>query len=465
MVIFLEKRAHLGPFFVTLWIVIIGLLLFTGPVHGQRVVGYYPQWIQDTFSANQIDHSVITHVIHAFAWPDDQGNISTYSNMLDTDINASVHSEGASILLAFGGWGNCDGFPGMVSSATSRENFIDGLIEIIEEYDYDGIDLDWEFPSTTSETNNLTLLVQEIRSAFNDLNPDLMITMAVGTSNWSGQHFDYESLVDYIDWFSMMGYDFHGNWTSHAGHNAPLYASPPGDPEGSVHTGMNYLLNTRDIPPEKLNLGVPFYGKRFNASVINGGFSGDVLDLRYTQIVDLINAGLEYHWDDDAYCPYLQNGSHTQLVTFDDPVSIQEKSEYAIQRGLGGMMIWALGYDLYGDSQELVESIGQHFLYTRPSKGSFTPDVMTISDGYPNPFNNRISISVHNPKGDQLAAYIYSISGQLISSVSSGYFRKGHNTYWWNGKNDLGNDVGSGIYIFSVSSEKDLKTKKMVLLK
>ena len=262
-----------------------------------------------------------------------------------------------------------------------------------------------------------------------------------------------------------MTYDIHGSWTNHAGHNAPLYPSPIGDPDGSVSTGINYLLNTRGIEPNKLNMGIPFYGIEYNAPDINQPFTGGVVYRYYNEYYELIKNRSDYIWDSDGQVPYLKNSTEDKIITIDDSLSVSIKSGYAISNNLGGLMIWALGYDLYGDSQELVESIGQHFLYTRPSTGSFTPDVMTVSDGYPNPFNNRISISVHNPKGDQLAAYIYSISGQLISSVSSGYFRKGHNTYWWNGKNDLGKDVGSGIYIFSVSSEKDLKTKKMVLLK
>ena len=203
------------------------LLIAVAWASAQRVVGYYPQWVQSSFPVEQIDFSVITHVIHAFAWPNADGSISHYDNMLDPDIATVVHQNGRKLLLTFGGWGNNEGFAAMVSTEDSRQNFISNLLDLMDNYGYDGIDLDWEHPSNSTETNNLTLLVLELRDAFDSVNPEFLITMAVGASNWSGQHYEYEIINENIDWFSMMGYDFHGSWSSHAGHNAPLYQDPP----------------------------------------------------------------------------------------------------------------------------------------------------------------------------------------------------------------------------------------------
>ena len=60
----------------------------------QRVVGYYPQWVQNGFPASNIDLSVVTHVNHAFAWPDENGNIQSYDNMFNTSINQTIHDGG-----------------------------------------------------------------------------------------------------------------------------------------------------------------------------------------------------------------------------------------------------------------------------------------------------------------------------------------------------------------------------------
>ncbi len=66
----------------------------------QRVVGYYPQWVQSSLSISSIDFSVVTHVNHAFAWPDEDANIQSYSNMFNVSNAQTIHSQGAKFLLS-----------------------------------------------------------------------------------------------------------------------------------------------------------------------------------------------------------------------------------------------------------------------------------------------------------------------------------------------------------------------------
>ena len=119
--------------------------------------------------------------------------------------------------------------------------------------------MNWEHPFSNEDRQNLNYLMSEMDSIFNAHNPELLITMAVPISNWSGQWYDFSILRSYIDFFNAMTYDIHGSWSGHAGHNSPLYPSPPGDPDGSCSTGINYLLYTRGIPENKINLGLPFW--------------------------------------------------------------------------------------------------------------------------------------------------------------------------------------------------------------
>ena len=430
---------------------------------GKRVVGYYPQWIQASFPVNQIDFSVITHVIHSFAWPNEDGSIDSYSQMLDQNIAEVVHQNNRKLLLAFGGWGNTAGFPQMVASADSRQAFIDNLLEIFDTYGYDGIDLDWEYPSNASEKTNLTLLVQEMRAEFDNINPELMITMAVGPSDWSGQHFEYEILKESLDWFSLMGYDFHGSWSSHAGHNAPLYQSPPNDNDGSVHTGINYLINTRGIPPEQINLGVPFYGKIFNASEINGTFTGNVTDIRYSEVLGLINSGYEYHWDTNARSPYLLKPDYTEVVSFDDPSSIGEKANYAKSRNLGGMMIWALSYDMADGVQGLIESINQNYLSYDLVDSKILPNDFYINI-FPNPFNDQCVIKISAIKYID-AINIYSLDGGIVKTIISENLNDTKNQFIWNGKDNTNQSISSGVYLVGFNFKNNHYTRKILFLK
>ena len=439
------------------------LFIINTSLVGKRVVAYYPQWIQASFPVNQIDFSVVTHVIHSFAWPNEDGSIDYYSQMLDQNIAEVVHQNNRKLLLAFGGWGNTAGFPEMVASAGSRQAFIDNLLEIFDTYGYDGIDLDWEYPSNANEKTNLTLLVQEMRAEFDNINPELMITMAVGPSDWSGQHFEYEILKESLDWFSLMGYDFHGSWSSHAGHNAPLYQSPPNDNDGSVHTGINYLVNTRGIPPDQINLGVPFYGKKFNASEINGVFTGNVTDLRYSEVLGLINSGYEYYWDSDAKCPYLLKPDYTEVVSFDDPSSIGEKANYAKSRNLGGMMIWALSYDMVSGVQELIESIDQYYLSNDLVDSKILPNDFDINI-FPNPFNDQCVIKISTIKSIDVIN-IYSLDGSIVKTIMRENLNDNKNQFIWNGKDNINQSISSGVYLVGFNYKNNHYNRKILFLK
>ena len=351
----------------------------------------------------------------------------------------------------------------MVASAGSRQAFIDNLLEIFDTYGYDGIDLDWEYPSNANEKTNLTLLVQEMRAEFDNINPELMITMAVGPSDWSGQHFEYEILKESLDWFSLMGYDFHGSWSSHAGHNAPLYQSPPNDNDGSVHTGINYLVNTRGIPPDQINLGVPFYGKKFNASEINGVFTGNVTDLRYSEVLGLINLGYEYYWDSDAKCPYLLKPDYTEVVSFDDPSSIGEKANYAKSRNLGGMMIWALSYDMVSGVQELIESIDQYYLSNDLVDSKILPNDFDINI-FPNPFNDQCVIKISTIKSIDVIN-IYSLDGSIVKTIMRENLNDNKNQFIWNGKDNINQSISSGVYLVGFNYKNNHYNRKILFLK
>jgi GH18 family chitinase len=77
---------------------------------------------------------VVTHVNHAFAWPDSEGNLSSYSNMLNTSNSETIHAGGGKFLLSLGGGGNNTGFSTVAASPELRITFINNLIDICDTY-------------------------------------------------------------------------------------------------------------------------------------------------------------------------------------------------------------------------------------------------------------------------------------------------------------------------------------------
>ena len=430
---------------------------------GQRVIGYYPQWVQGTLPISNIDFSVVTHVNHAFAWPDENANIQSYSNMFNVLNAQTIHNQGAKFLLSLGGWGNNVGFESVASSPSLRTTFINNLIDICDNYGYDGVDLDWEHPNSSQNRQYLNLLVAEMDSMFNDYDSELLITMAVPISNWSGQWYDFTFLKSHIDFFNAMTYDIHGGWSSHAGHNSPLFQSPPGDPDGSCSTGILYLATTRGIPREQINLGLPFWGKKYPTNDINQSFSGEVEDMWYYEIPPLIGNGWTREWDDNAFCPYLINDNQTQIISYDDSESIMYKCEYAKVQNLGGVMIWALGYDVTINGQELIESIGENYLDIPLNNTIQIPNQLSIKS-FPNPFNSTCIIEFDLIKNQYLNIDIYSIRGQFMDRLYSGLRQKGMNRYTFD-INKMSGKISSGIFFISVNGKGLNNFKKIIYLK
>ena len=140
----------------------------------------------------------------------------------------------------------------------------------IDEYDYDGIDLDWEYPDTKEEIVGFERLSRRFRKELDALGPKkdrrLIQTMAAAASTQTLKWLTNELLLETMDWVNVMTYDFAGEWTNYAGHHSPLFASSkqPGSPL-STQLSMKYLVD-RGMPANRLAVGLPVYGKGFAVS-------------------------------------------------------------------------------------------------------------------------------------------------------------------------------------------------------
>ncbi len=314
-------------------------------------LGYYPAWVKGSFPAEKVDFTVLNHVIHAFAWPDSQGNLVFWEGFQYPELVAAAHRGGAKVSVALGGWGNCTGFAPVTADPKLRKKFIKNVLDYCKKNGYDGVDIDWEFPENPTERDNLTVFVRELRKA---AGKKFLLTMAVSAGTWSADHNDYAALKEYIDWFNDMTYDFHGSWTPRAGHNAPLYGY-----QESVDTSIRFLIEKQGVPPEKVVLGLPFYGRSFTTDRLYGlGSGGDAVHYRDVE-KRIAEGGWIRMFDDVSQVPYIVNDTNTTYIFYDDPESIIRKCEYAKKMNLRGVMIWALGSDETGNGQKLIQAIGQ----------------------------------------------------------------------------------------------------------
>ncbi len=439
------------------------LIILFSETFANRVIGYYPYWVQTTFLPQNIDFETFTHINHAFAWPDINGEIvAPSSSFFNTETSTYIHGQDSKFILSLGGWGQTQGFISSTSSHELRTIFIDNIIEKLNNFDYDGVDIDWEHPQSFEQRDNLTQFIAELDSTLNTFNPELLITMAVPISNWSGQWYDFNNLKLHVDFFNAMTYDIHGGWSSHAGHNSPLYQSPQGDPDGSVQTGINYLIS-RGIPPEKLNMGIPFWGKQYNTSMINGNYTGTVVDMYYNTITPLIGNGWVYEWDNVAKCPYLVKDDLTKIITYDNPLSVEYKCNYAKVRNLGGVMVWALGYDDMNMSESLTGAINMHWLSVPENESDILPNDVNIAI-YPNPFNPETKIKFNILQDGNVRIIIYNLRGERVGLIENNYYHSGTHLIKYHPETSHDN-FSSGVYFLELITPTKRLTEKILYLK
>jgi len=441
------------------------LIFFNSASPQQKIVGYYPTWSDMPF--NNLELNNLTHIIQAFALPNPDGSIALSGGIPNPDLVMAAHSTNVKILISFAN-DTSDSFGKISADSSLRSVFISNIAQFLSTNHYDGIDIDWEFP-TTRQSGQLTVLVKELRQKFNMVDSTWLITMAVPAGSFNGQNFQYENMKAYIDWYSIMGYDFHGSWSNHTGHNAPLYKSPK-DSDGDDSSSVQYMNIVRRIPASKLLLGVPFYGKEFDSKGLYQPLLDSVVSaLTYSEIIGTVSPrNWNYYWDSVSYVPYYMSDDSTKFITFDDTLSIKLKTKFSISKKLGGVMIWALGQDLINNNQPLLEVIGRtiHEIPTAVTdnrqKDLYSSSGYNLFNNYPNPFNPSTIISWHLADAGFVTLKIYDVLGREVETLVNGYQNAGAHSIIFNSNRA---PYSSGVYFYKLSSGNYISVKKMMLIK
>jgi chitinase len=241
------------------------------------------------------------------------------------------------------------------ATQAGREQLAKSIVETIVEYNYDGVDIDWEFPATT-EKDNFTLLMAEIKMQLKAVDDDYLFTAAVGGGPWLSKRYNIDDLTPIFDYFLLMTYGMDSSTKST--HHVPLYYSQPNSLAAgcSIYDTVNfYIAEGGDAIREKLVVGAAFYGRKFiNTSGIGQAGTRKSSPAYHLIKRDFIDKGFTEHWDDVAKVPYIHDVANRTVYTYENPKSIAEKSAYIKANNLGGMMIWQYGQD---NSGTLIQAI------------------------------------------------------------------------------------------------------------
>lgn len=330
-------------------------------------------------SPRGIDFSLYTHIFHAFVVAEADGQIRPARGVPDPELARRAHENGVKMVISLGGWGWDRQFAAMVQDPAAEDRYIQAVLKLAEDSDYDGLDLDWEYPDTREEVVGFERLVRRLRAGLDELGERkgrrMVLTMAASSNPGTLRWLDTSFLVETMDWVNIMTYDMAGDWTAYAGHNAPLFASSkePGGRRQSTEAAMRFMTEERGMPADRLAVGIPLYGRGFAVSEPYAD-KRNAPDVRipngnYSNLHKLLSeGGWTRLWDDETKVPWLLAPDHSVVIGYDDAESVALKTEWAMRQGYRGVFFWQIGADRLED--------GSHPLQ-EASRAAMEPPVTT----------------------------------------------------------------------------------------
>lgn len=294
------------------------------------VVAYVTSW-----SEVMPDPQYMTHINYAFGHVNESFNGVKIDNeeRLRQIVDLRKQKPELKVLLSIGGWGS-GRFSEMAANDEYRRAFAADCDRVVKEFALDGIDIDWEYPtssmanisSSPDDTENFTLLMQDIRAAIGNEKELTLATVA------SARYIDFKAILPSVDFVNIMAYDM----ASAPKHHSALY--PSGHSGDITSDGAVTAHLKAGVPPSKLVMGMPFYGR---------GGDGYPSFQDYNKVG---NTDTQYRkkWDEVAQVPYLADKNDTLVFGFENPRSLAIKCQYILDKDLLGGMYW----DYSGDNEQ-----------------------------------------------------------------------------------------------------------------
>ncbi len=375
----------------------------------KRIVGYLAQWdmYDRAYAVADSPGDKLTHIMYAFCLPN--------PSLVDFEIlkknypfppkpyypppqlpegALAIHDEYAfqtqvpqlqalkrkyphlKLGLSVGGWTLSWTMSKVMADPKLRSTFVKTCVEYLLKYQFDILDLDWEYPGkqgagynivdTVNDSKNVATFFKELRAEMDAKSPSKRLGISVASGANKMVIDQYKESAPYIDEFNLMTYDFYGSWGD-GGHLAGLYPNPAQSDSiagFNVHDAVKTAL--AHFPPAKISIGCPFYARGwaqlkaepntptiFGKSVAGPGVTlsekkgGEPGLSCWKDLVPAIkNKQYTEYWDDVSKVPYCVKETTKEVWSYDNPRSVSEKMKYIVDNDLGGVIIWQLSDDV-----------------------------------------------------------------------------------------------------------------------
>ena len=302
------------------------------PDFGFKIVAYFPSY-RDPAAVPDIKFRMTNVVNYAFFTLNASGTLVLNSPSTFNTVIAKAKANQAKIFMGING--AAADFKSMAAGADGRNNFVKQVMSNVRSFVLDGVDVDWEFPSTSDGTDvTFTALMKELSDSCHR-DGKYYITAAITAGKYAGSYRDAikSDLFPYLDWFNIMAYDDFSTSVLYKQHSDYTLAQ----------TCLNYWVTTRGMPKSKCVLGFPAYGRPSGITQTN-------TVLTYAGILGQGGSPLS-----DSAIVSVSAWPSPYTIYYNGQPTIKKKTMLAKQMG-NGVMMWEDGQDSH-DGTSLLKAV------------------------------------------------------------------------------------------------------------
>jgi len=306
------------------------------------------------------------------------------------------------VLLSIGGWTYSSNFAPAASGPAGRKNFADTAVTLLKDCGFDGLDIDWEYPTNEREADDFVALLRACREALDAYastqrlpKGTFQLTVACPAGPQNYKRLKIREMDAYLDFWNLMAYDYAGSWDQRAGHQANMFPSekcPEATPFSTQAAVDHYV--TCGVARGKLVVGCPLYGRAFVGVEGNGRpgnkYTGGVGEGSWENGVwdwkALPRQGSKVHLDEEHIASWSFDDKTRTMVSFDDGTIVKMKADWVKKDRLGGVMWWESSSDRKVGEGSAIEHVEGHLhdkLEKRPNIISYPQSkYQNMRDGY-----------------------------------------------------------------------------------
>lgn len=327
----------------------------------REVIGFLPYWkIADKAPVYPQN---LTQLIYFNVEANDKGDLLTtdkygekvnewsyFSSDYFQDLKKQAKDTGVKVMVAITNF-DIDSIDRLVTSKTATNTFISNLTSFVSDNDLDGINLDFEYQSDELMPDSLyySRFLKKVKEELTKIKPNFVLSIdLMSNSIVKNPDYDLEKLAENVNQIIIMTYDYHHPGSETAGHVAPLYG---GADERNVNEVISFTRSK--ILDNKIVMGIPLYGYEWETE--SSSYESPVIKdtpvamATYSRIKELLSErpDIKMKWNDIAKSPWItffEDGFIKQIY-FENDLSLTHKMQYVAKNDLGGIALWALGYE------------------------------------------------------------------------------------------------------------------------